>query len=42
MKNETSASTAKMKKIAEKLNELTSKYPSDKKKGRLKTTKQDF
>ena len=40
LKGESALSSLKMKRIAEKLSELTNKYPGDKKKTRLKTQKE--
>lgn len=39
-KNESMINNLKMKRIADKLSELTNKYPTEKKKGRLKSQKQ--
>jgi hypothetical protein len=39
LKNDGILSGIKMKRIADKFNEITNKYPMDKKKGRLKTQK---
>jgi membrane protein insertase Oxa1/YidC/SpoIIIJ len=41
-KNDGAISNLKMKRIADKLTELTNKYPNDKKKGRLKTQKDEI
>lgn len=38
-KNESMINNLKMKRIADKLSELTNKYPTEKKKGRLKSQK---
>ena len=42
LKGESALSSLKMRRIAEKLSELTNKYPGDKKKNRLKTQKEEL